>query len=118
MSAYETITDETLIKVLIGFLFGLCLYVIIRIFRVYDDIRLLDIALERDYRRFQLNRGPDAFVRGPDIHKNCKGGIPMGKIILKNAVERKEGFLYYVDGEGNVCEAKMSRGGSKGRKKK
>tara|TARA_Y100000310_G_scaffold328276_1_gene396159 strand:+ start:369 stop:524 length:156 start_codon:yes stop_codon:yes gene_type:complete len=37
----------------------------------------------------------------------------MGKIILKNAVERKTGFLYYIDGSGNVCEAKMSRGGRK-----
>lgn len=37
----------------------------------------------------------------------------MGKIILKNAVERKQGFLYYVDGKGNVCEAEMRRGGRK-----
>lgn len=35
----------------------------------------------------------------------------MGKVILKNAVKRKKGFLYYVDGKGNVCEAKMARGG-------
>lgn len=37
----------------------------------------------------------------------------MGKIIAKNVVERKPGFLYYVDGMGNVCEAKMARGGKK-----
>jgi hypothetical protein len=37
----------------------------------------------------------------------------MGKIIAKNVVERKPGFLYYVDGQGNVCEAKMARGGKK-----
>ncbi|MBS3087196.1 hypothetical protein J4226_01245 [Candidatus Pacearchaeota archaeon] len=37
----------------------------------------------------------------------------MGKIIAKNVVERKSGFLYYVDGQGNVCEAKMARGGKK-----
>jgi len=37
----------------------------------------------------------------------------MGKIIVKNVIERKPGFLYYVDGKGNVCEAKMSRGGRK-----
>ena len=42
----------------------------------------------------------------------------MGKIILKKAVERKHGFLYYVDGDGNVCEAKMSRGGKKKTAKK
>ncbi len=39
--------------------------------------------------------------------------IKIGKIIVKNAVVRKQGFLYYIDGAGNVCEAKMSRGGKK-----
>ncbi len=42
----------------------------------------------------------------------------MGKIIVKNAVERRPGFLYYIDGEGNLCEAKMSRGGKKKKKRK
>ena len=37
----------------------------------------------------------------------------MGKIIAKNVIKRKSGFLYYVDGQGNVCEAKMARGGKK-----
>lgn len=37
----------------------------------------------------------------------------MGEIILANAVERKEGYIYYVDGEGNVCEAVMARGRKK-----
>ncbi len=37
----------------------------------------------------------------------------MGKILVKNAVKRKPGYLYYVDGKGNVCEAKMARGGKK-----
>lgn len=37
----------------------------------------------------------------------------MGKIIAKNIVDRKSGYLYYVDGQGNVCEAKMARGGKK-----
>jgi len=41
----------------------------------------------------------------------------MGKIIAKKIVERKTGFLYYIDGAGNVCEAKMSRGGRKKKKK-
>ena len=41
----------------------------------------------------------------------------MGKIIAKGVVERKSGFLYYVDGQGNVCEAKMARGGKKKKKK-
>ena len=37
----------------------------------------------------------------------------MGSIIAKNVITRKPGFLYYVDGKGNVCEAKMARGGKK-----
>lgn len=35
----------------------------------------------------------------------------MGTIIIKNAVVRKAGYLYYIDGEGNICEAKMSHNG-------
>jgi len=42
----------------------------------------------------------------------------MGKVIVKNVVKRKTGHLYYVDGKGNVCEAKMARGGKKKKKKK
>ena len=40
----------------------------------------------------------------------------MGKIIHKNVVTRKPGHLYYIDGEGNVCEAVMARGGRKKKK--
>jgi len=39
----------------------------------------------------------------------------MGTILVKNCVKRKPGYLYYVDGQGNVCEAKMAR---KGKSKK
>lgn len=37
----------------------------------------------------------------------------MGQVIARNVVTRKPGFLYYVDGKGNVCEAKMARGGKR-----
>ena len=40
----------------------------------------------------------------------------LGKIIAKNVVKRQSGYLYYVDGKGNVCEAKMARGGKKKKK--
>ena len=40
----------------------------------------------------------------------------MGKVIAKGIVDRKSGYLYYVDGKGNVCEAKMARGGKKKKK--
>ncbi len=40
----------------------------------------------------------------------------MGEVILRNAVKRQKGYMYYVDGKGNLCRAKMARGGK--RKKK
>jgi hypothetical protein len=40
----------------------------------------------------------------------------MGRIVVKKVITRKPGHLYYVDGQGNVCEAVMARGGK--RKKK
>jgi len=42
----------------------------------------------------------------------------MGKVILKNAITRKPGHLYYIDAKGNVCEAVMARGGRKKKAKK
>jgi hypothetical protein len=49
---------------------------------------------------------------------SVKRRYEMGSILVKNVIKRKPGFLYYVDGKGNVCEAKMSRGGKKKKKKK
>ncbi len=40
------------------------------------------------------------------------------KIVVKNAVERKPGMLYYIDGEGNLCEAKMARSRKKKKNEK
>jgi len=37
----------------------------------------------------------------------------MGKVIVKDVVKRQKGYLYYVDGKGNVYEAKMERGGKR-----
>ena len=42
----------------------------------------------------------------------------MGKIVVKHVVKRKPGHLYYVDGQGNVCEAVMARGGRRKKKAK
>lgn len=39
----------------------------------------------------------------------------MAKILIANAVVRKPGFLYYIDGQGNICESLMAR--KKGAKK-
>ncbi len=41
----------------------------------------------------------------------------MGRIIKKRVITRRPGHLYYIDGKGNVCEAKMARGGKKKKKK-
>ena len=37
----------------------------------------------------------------------------MGKIVVKKVIKRKPGHLYYIDAAGNVCEARMARGGRK-----
>ncbi len=42
----------------------------------------------------------------------------MGTVLVRNVVKRKPGYLYYVDGKGNVCEARMARGGKKKKSKK
>ena len=42
----------------------------------------------------------------------------MGRILIKEAVKREKGCMYYIDGQGNVCEAKMARGGQKKKKSK
>lgn len=36
---------------------------------------------------------------------------------MKGVVKRQKGYMYYVDGQGNLCEAKMARGGKKRKKK-
>jgi hypothetical protein len=37
----------------------------------------------------------------------------MIEILLKHAIKRETGYLYFIDKEGNVCRAKMSRQGRK-----
>ena len=37
----------------------------------------------------------------------------MSEVIVKNVVNREKGYLYFVDGKGNVCRAKMARGRKK-----
>ncbi len=37
----------------------------------------------------------------------------MGEIVKEKVVEREKGYLYYVDGQGNVCRSKMARGRKK-----
>jgi len=42
----------------------------------------------------------------------------MGRIVVKKVITRKPGHLYYIDRDGNVCEAKMARGGKRKKKAK
>lgn len=59
------------------------------------------------------------FLSVENIRNNEKEvQITMGKVLVKNVIKRKPGYLYYVDGKGNVCEAKMARGGKKKKKAK
>jgi hypothetical protein len=44
-----------------------------------------------------------------------KGGSP--KKIAKCGIKRKEGYLYFVDKQGDVSCAKMKRGGKKKKKR-
>tara|TARA_R110001606_G_scaffold349540_1_gene499491 strand:- start:673 stop:819 length:147 start_codon:yes stop_codon:yes gene_type:complete len=37
----------------------------------------------------------------------------MGTIVKKNVVSRKPDYLYYIDGKGNACAAKMKNGGKR-----
>ena len=41
----------------------------------------------------------------------------MAEILVKNAVTRESGYLYFIDGKGNVCRAQMARGRKKKGKK-
>lgn len=42
----------------------------------------------------------------------------MGRIIVPNAVVRKPKMLYFINKNGDVCEAPMSHGGRKKKAKK
>ena len=42
----------------------------------------------------------------------------MGKIVVRKVIKRRPGHLYYIDASGNVCEAKMARGGGKRKKRR
>ena len=42
----------------------------------------------------------------------------MGTIIIKNAVKREPGYLYYIDGEGSICRSLMQHKGNTKNKKK
>jgi hypothetical protein len=37
----------------------------------------------------------------------------MVEILIKNAVKREAGFLYFIDKNGSVCRVKMARGRKK-----
>ena len=40
----------------------------------------------------------------------------MAEKVAKAGVKRQEGFLYYIDKQGDISRAKMARGGKKGGK--
>lgn len=52
-------------------------------------------------------------VKKKVAHKKTTTKKTKGKIVAKNVVERKSGYLYYIDGKGNAVETKMNRKGAK-----
>jgi len=40
----------------------------------------------------------------------------MAEKVHKAAIKREDGFLYYIDKDGDIARAKMARGGKKGGK--
>jgi len=42
----------------------------------------------------------------------------MGEIIVPNAVKREANKLYYIDAQGNLCEAILKRGSKTKKEKK
>lgn len=40
----------------------------------------------------------------------------MAEMVTKCGVKREQGFLYYIDKQGDISRAKMARGGKKGGK--
>jgi len=46
---------------------------------------------------------------GCPIGKNQKVS-PLGKVILKNAVRKQQGYEYCIDDKGNICRAKTTKG--------
>jgi len=45
-----------------------------------------------------------------------QGGNTMAQKVAKAGVKREEGFLYFIDKQGDISRAKMARGGKKGGK--
>lgn len=47
-------------------------------------------------------------ISNEDIYNyNGRKPLTMGKIVIKGAVKRKPGTLYYVDKKGNLCASQM-----------
>jgi histidine triad (HIT) family protein len=68
-------------------------------------------------RMLQMRREavPAAPVKKPELPAEIE--LPEGKV-AKLGIKRQRGYLYFIDKEGDVAKAKMSRGGKKGMVKK
>jgi len=45
-----------------------------------------------------------------------QGELKMAEKLQKVGIQRAEGYLYYIDKQGDISRAKMARGGKKGGK--
>jgi hypothetical protein len=34
----------------------------------------------------------------------------MGEVLIRNAIKRETGYLYYIDKDGNICRSVQARG--------
>ena len=60
---------------------------------------------KRTYRNW-VKRNLEYFRK---YYKNHKGEKQMSEIVLKNAIIREIGYLYFIDREGNICRTKLGR---------
>lgn len=56
-----------------------------------------------------IKRKSDKDMENQKVNKDNQGSIKMGEIIIPNVVKRERGYLYYIDGKGNLCRALMDK---------
>jgi hypothetical protein len=74
---------------------------------------LLDLTGSLGYRK-RAHDGNSFF--STERSQPIDGGFNMAQKVAKAGVKREEGFLYFIDKQGDISRAKMARGGKKGGK--
>jgi len=66
------------------------------------------IVREEGYLYFTKN-DPVAIYRAKMQHKGRKKGKTTSIQVLRTGIKRTKGYLFYIDGSGFLCKAKMKR---------